>query len=98
LAWFAAFAFLAGVFWRTDVSRVSLYLSKRATADALARLLPAGPWRVVDLGCGHGGLLLRLATARPDAWFTGVAPERSVKVGDRRGTRLIVCRMRAAGR
>ena len=172
LAWFAAFALLAAVFWRTDVSRVPLYLSNRATADVLATLLPGGPCRVVDLGCGHGGLLLRLAAARPDAWFTGVehaplpwlvgwlrarrrpnvairhgdlwqadiagadvvyaflspapmarlwgkacaelrpgallvansfpvpgvAPERTVEVGDRRGTRLIVYRMPAAGR
>ena len=72
LAWLAGFALLAAVFWRTDVSRVPLYLSNAATADALAALLPAGPCRVVDLGCGHGGLLLRLAAARPDAAFTGV--------------------------
>jgi SAM-dependent methyltransferase len=72
LAWLAAFALLVGVFWRTDVSRVPLYLSNRATADALAALLPPGPCRVVDLGCGSGGLLLRLAAARPDASFIGV--------------------------
>ena len=72
LAWLAAFVLFAAVFWRTDASRVPLYLSNRATAAALAGLLPAGPCRVVDLGCGHGGLLRRLAEARPDASFTGI--------------------------
>lgn len=70
--WLAAFTLLLLVFWRTDRSRVPLYLTNAASADALARLLPAGPCTVVDLGCGHGGLLLRLAAARPDARFVGV--------------------------
>lgn len=71
--WFlAAFVLLLLVFWRTDKSRVPLYLTNSATANALLKLLPATPCRVLDLGCGDGGLLLRLARARPDCQFTGI--------------------------
>ncbi|WP_172600004.1 class I SAM-dependent methyltransferase [Sulfuricystis multivorans] len=71
--WFlAAFVLLLLVFWRTDASRVPLYLTNRATADALLELLPAVPCHILDLGCGDGGLLRRLALARPDCLFTGI--------------------------
>lgn len=71
--WFlAAFVLLLLVFWRTDRSRVPLYLTNRATAAALLKLLPATPCRILDLGCGDGGLLRRLAAARPDCRFTGI--------------------------
>jgi len=69
--WLAAFVLLLLVFWRTDRSRVPLYLTNAIAADALASLLPAGPVAVVDLGCGDGGLLRRLARARPDCRFVG---------------------------
>lgn len=71
--WFlAAFVLLLLIFWRTDKSRVPLYLTNTATADALLKLLPATPCRVLDLGCGDGSLLRRLATARPDCRFIGI--------------------------
>jgi hypothetical protein len=70
--WLGAFVALLLVFWRTDRSRVPLYLSNAATADALAQLLPPGGCRIVDLGCGHGGLLFRVAAARPEARLVGV--------------------------
>jgi hypothetical protein len=71
--WFlAGFLVLLLVFWRTDKSRVPLYLSNRATAEAVLHLLPAVPTRVIDLGCGDGGLLRRLAKARPDSSFVGI--------------------------
>lgn len=60
------------IFWRTDQSRVPLYLSNAATTRALAALLPAAPSRVIDLGCAHGGLLRRLARARSDCRFVGI--------------------------
>ncbi|MBI4988622.1 MAG: methyltransferase type 12 [Rhodocyclales bacterium] len=71
-----ALAVLAGltfVFWTTFRGEVPLFLSSRAAADALLDLLPqqAG-LQVVDLGAGTGGLLRRLAQARPDARFTGI--------------------------
>lgn len=71
-AFLAGFALLLLVFWRIDRSRVPLYLSNRATAEALLQLLPATPCRVIDLGCGDGGLLARLAKARPDCHFIGI--------------------------
>jgi SAM-dependent methyltransferase len=67
-----AFILLLLVYWRTDKSQVPLYLSNAATAEALALLLPKQSCRVVDLGCGHGGLLRRLARARPDCRFLGI--------------------------
>ena len=72
-AWYlGAFVLTLAVFWRTDQSRVPLYLSNRTTADALLGLLPAAPCRLVDLGCGDGGLLQHLARARPDCQFVGI--------------------------
>lgn len=67
-----AFAILLLVFWRTDRSRVPLFLSSKATAVAVAELIPPGSCRVADLGCGNGALLRRLALERPDCSFVGV--------------------------
>jgi len=68
----AGFVVLLLIYWRTDRSQVPLYLSNAATARALLPLLPDTPCQVIDLGCGHGGLLRRLARARPDASFLGI--------------------------
>jgi SAM-dependent methyltransferase len=72
LWYLAGFLLLLAVFWRTDRSRVPLFLSNATTAAAVAALLPAGPCRVVDLGCGDGALLRRLARGRPDCRFLGI--------------------------
>lgn len=72
LWYLAGFVLLLLVFWRTDKSRVPLYLTNAATAEAVAALLPATPCHVIDLGCGNGGLLRRLAIVRPDCEFLGV--------------------------
>jgi hypothetical protein len=69
--WLAAFLALLLVFWRTDRSRVPLYLTNARTSEVLCGLLPASPAAVIDLGCGDGGLLRRLAVARPDCRFVG---------------------------
>jgi SAM-dependent methyltransferase len=72
-AWYlGAFVLTLAVFWRTDQSRVPLYLSNRTTADALLDLLPTGPCRLLDLGCGDGALLQHLARQRPDCQFVGI--------------------------
>lgn len=69
----AVLAGLTFVFWTTFRGEVPLFLSNRATAEAVLGLLPDTPGlRVIDLGAGTGGLLRRLAQARPDAFFTGV--------------------------
>jgi SAM-dependent methyltransferase len=67
-----AFLCLLAIFWRTDESRVPLYLSNAATAAAVAALLPTTPCEVVDLGCGDGALLRKLAQVRPDCQFLGI--------------------------
>jgi SAM-dependent methyltransferase len=72
LWYLVVFVVLILVFWRTDKSRVPLFLSNSITADALLRLLPATPCHIVDLGCGDGRLLRRLARARPDCEFLGI--------------------------
>jgi len=68
----AAFLLLLAIFWRTDRSRVPLYLSNRPTTAALLAQLPPTPARILDLGCGDGSLLRRLARARPDCRFVGI--------------------------
>ena len=70
--WLAAFVVVLLTFWRTDKSRVPLYLTNATTADAVAALLPPQPCHVVDLGCGNGGLLKQLAQKRPDCEFLGI--------------------------
>jgi SAM-dependent methyltransferase len=71
-AWLSGFGLLLLIFWRTDKSRVPLYLSNSITAAALVKLLPATPSYVLDAGCGDGGLLRHLARARPDCEFVGI--------------------------
>ena len=72
-AWYlAGFVLLLLVFWRTDRSRVPLYLSNAATAQAVAHLLPGTPSHVIDLGCGDGRLIKTLARSRPDCEFVGI--------------------------
>lgn len=70
--WGGGFVLLLLVFWRTDKSRVPLYLTNRRGRDVLLKLLPAGPCRAIDLGCGDGAVLRHLAGARPDCSFVGV--------------------------
>lgn len=72
-AWFLVIlVLLLLIFWRTDQSRVPLYLTNRTTAEALLNLIPPRPCRVIDLGCGEGGVLRLLAQARPDCHFVGI--------------------------
>ena len=67
-----AFLLTLAIFWRTDVSRVPLFLSNRPTADALLQRLPQQPAKIIDQGCGDGGLLRHLARAPPDGSFVGI--------------------------
>lgn len=69
--WFSGFFLLLLIFWRTDISRVPLYLTNRKSRDVLLSLLPAVPCRIIDIGCGDGGVLRYLARARPDCFFVG---------------------------
>lgn len=67
------FLLLALVFWSSFRSRVPLFLTNRATARTLLRLLPKDrTLRFIDLGCGTGSLLAYLARRRPDCEFVGI--------------------------
>ena len=72
--WFlGGFLLLLLMYWSTFRSRVPLYLSNTATAQAILGLLPAkNGLRVVDFGAGTGGLLHHLAQKRKNAYFTGI--------------------------
>jgi hypothetical protein len=73
-AWYlAAFVGLVLVYWSSFRTQVPLFLSNRATAEALSAVIPQEKGqRVADLGSGTGGLLLRLARSRPDCRFVGI--------------------------
>ena len=68
----ALFLLLALVFGGGFLTRVPLYLASRDTWTQLESLLPEGPVRFADLGCGLGGPVAHLAKARPDGCFLGV--------------------------
>ena len=70
--WLFAFVTMLLVFWRTDASRVPLYMSNSRSAQAVASLLPMTPCYFADLGCGDGRLLRYLARHRPDSHFVGI--------------------------
>lgn len=67
------FILLALVFWTTFRTRVPLYPSSREAGEKLAELVPQTPGvRLLDLGCGFGGLLRQLRGLRPRAKLEGV--------------------------
>jgi hypothetical protein len=64
---------LALMYGKIYQTRVPLYLSSRAAAQATALLLPAQPgFSFLDLGSGCGGLLHRLGKVRPDGNYHGI--------------------------
>lgn len=70
--WFlAGFLLLALTSLGAIRHRVPLYLSSARAAEALAHRLPHGS-TLVDLGCGFGGPLARVARLRPDVRLVGV--------------------------
>ena len=76
--WFlGGFSLLLAFFWSTYRTRVPLYLSSRRTCEHISALLPPDTTaRVLDLGCGFGGVLLTLHRLRPGAQLAGreIAP------------------------
>jgi hypothetical protein len=69
----AVFCVLASLYWGVYRTRVPLFLSSRATAQAVAELLPRErSFTFIDLGCGLGGVLASLARARPAGHYYGI--------------------------
>jgi SAM-dependent methyltransferase len=67
------FCLLASVYWGVSRSRVPLFLSSPAAAQAVADLLPRDrDFSFLDLGCGLGGVLSHLARTRPLGRYHGV--------------------------
>jgi hypothetical protein len=66
------FIFLLATYWSTFRTQVPFYPSGPAVSDAVAQLLPTGRVRMIDIGSGLGGLVLKLARSRPDAQFFGI--------------------------
>lgn len=68
-----AFVLLLLIFGSSFRTQVPLFLSSRETARVVSEILPCDrPVRLLDLGCGTGGMLQRLASARPDSQFVGI--------------------------
>jgi SAM-dependent methyltransferase len=68
----ALFCLLGSVYWSVCGTRVPLYLSSPAAAQALADLLPRDrSFAFLDLGCGLGGVLAHLDRARPSGTYHG---------------------------
>lgn len=82
LAWsmqWPTYVYLAGFLLLCALSpgavgaRIPLFSTNAATARTVLRTLPRDrALRVIDLGCGTGAMLRRLAQARPDCRFDGV--------------------------
>ncbi len=63
----------AGFHWNAAIEGVPLYLSNRTTRAALSDLAgERGAKRVIDLGCGVGGVVSHIARVHPEAQVTGV--------------------------
>ncbi|WP_109014234.1 class I SAM-dependent methyltransferase [Novimethylophilus kurashikiensis] len=75
-AYLAGFVLLLVIYWSAYQSRVPLYLTSNKAWTALETLLPAPQPRqsitFIDVGCGLGGVLTHLASARPDGFFYGI--------------------------
>ena len=69
LAAFIGLILVYGAIWK---SRVPLFFTSSRTLGALRTLLPQGPIRFLDAGCGDARVLTRLAAERPEGRFEGV--------------------------
>jgi len=73
--WFYLLAavLLGAVQWNAIATRIPLYRSDATVAEALVeQMRESNQQRFLDLGCGDGRLLLRMALAMPGGEFTGI--------------------------
>lgn len=67
-----ALVLLLLVYGRIWESRVPLFFSSARSMQALNDLIPAAPISFLDVGCGDGRVIRRLAASRPLSRFTGI--------------------------
>lgn len=69
----AAFIALLFLYWTTFRTQVPYYPSTRAVREAVGKLLTQGQsLRFIDIGSGFGGMVLHLASLRPESDFSGI--------------------------
>ena len=67
------FALLLSIYWTSFRTQVPLYLSNATTAKAVGELLAdLKAKRILDIGCGTGSLLARLARQQPTLRCIGI--------------------------
>ncbi len=73
-AWYlGAFLVLSLLFWGAIVTRVPLYLSGNQVWEVVLTQLPENKaLNIIDIGSGLGGLVLYLASNRPDCKVSGI--------------------------
>jgi hypothetical protein len=70
--WLVLVVLFVLTYWSTFRSQVPLYLSSTAVRQAVVRWLPAGAFRMMDVGSGVGGVLIDLSRVRRDGTFDGI--------------------------
>lgn len=72
--WFLfAAVILMALQWNAIINRIPLYRSDADVSRVLANLMAEAPYHsLLDIGCGDGRLLFRLAQALPEGRFVGV--------------------------
>lgn len=73
-AWaLGAFTAMMLVYWSVARTQVPLFLSSDTAISALLQVLPSKPQpRFIDIGCGTGQVIARLARHRRDGRFDGI--------------------------
>lgn len=70
---FAASILLIALQWNAVFTRIPLYRSDKIVAQSLTHFMQFRGYRsLLDIGCGDGRLLMRMARDRPEANFVGI--------------------------
>jgi precorrin-6B methylase 2 len=67
------FLFSVALFWSTFRTRVPYYPSTSSVWSVVESLVPIEkPSRLMDIGCGFGGMAMRIAASRPNCKVEGI--------------------------